>query len=200
MALNRIKERKEKQKKRIMAIIVAFLMVASGFGVYLSGRGAQQNTVEDTGIKFRIDYDNNQYTAKIGGKEQLFYFLPSSLTNIATNNYADTLRGAPALVMTFNPNTTQDNLQLLDVIRFDIGKSLDKPVINAVTQEHSLYQLPIITCDNATAEMPVLYFVIQENESITKENNCITAQGNMTGLIELRDRIIYDYYGVYEGE
>ncbi|MBD3209292.1 hypothetical protein GF367_02650 [Candidatus Woesearchaeota archaeon] len=199
MALQRIQHRKERRNKILMGAVLSFLMVASGFGVYLSGRGAQGNTVADHGVAFSFDYQTQTYTAKLGDELQQFYYLPSSVAAIhMPDDAASLLRSSSAVIITFDPSLSARNLQLMDLIRFDLSSSLGRPVISAVTNESAMYALPVVACDNATAQVPVLSWEAGEEAAVERQGACLRFIGNQSGFLQLRDRLLYEYYGVYE--
>lgn len=201
MALRRIQQRKERRQKMVMSIVLTFLMVASGFGIYLSGRGAQQQSIRDHGLVFSIDSDNGYYTAKVGGQRMSFYYLPSSVQDIPFSMDAvDAVRGANATVITFDPTLEdQRSLQAIDTARFDFAQYLGKPVINAVSEPSQLYSLPVLSCANATAGVPVISLERSSEPSVSSDGDCVRISGNTTGFLEARDRFLYEYYGVYGG-
>ncbi|MBW2982822.1 hypothetical protein KY327_00800 [Candidatus Woesearchaeota archaeon] len=199
MALRRIERRKERRNRIIMAVVVAFLMVMSGFGVYLSGRGAQDQTIKDYGVTFAIDQNTRTYTADFTGQDASYYYLPSSVEQyVLSTNGKSLLRGSQALVLTFDPEAPREQLGALSEVRLDLSSLLQKPVINAVTTNTSAYALPVVTCDNATAEVPVVSFEIDNETALVTEGSCLRVRGNGTAFYELRDALVYSYYGVYE--
>lgn len=198
MALRRIQQRKERRQKVVMSIVLSFLMVASGFGIYLSGRGAEQNNIKDFGLTFAIDRDQQLYQTKINGEKMQFYFLPSSVQTMSVDEQAvEKVRSAQAAVITFSPSLDELNLQAIDIVRYDIATIIQKPIINAVTNDSSAYALPLMTCANATAELPVITMVVAEEPSIASSGNCITLAANNSGFLEVRDRFLYEYFEIY---
>lgn len=184
-----------------MGTVVALLMVLSGFGVYLSGKGAQGEVVTEYGVRFRIDQNLQVYVAKLQGQQQYFSYLPSTLSGLPVS---DGTRGlitdAQVLVITFDPNASTQNLQIMDALRFELSTTLGVPVISAVAAQTPSYTLPILSCVNATAQLPVLSLEVAEEPSITLDGACLRLAANETGFLQLRDRLLYELYGVYEGD
>ena len=197
MALRRIKERKERRKKVVMSLVISFLMVASAFGVYL---GSQQDNIRDYGISFTIDYEAQVYRARIDGQRLSFYYLPSSVSTIPVDQDAIPLiRESLATIVTFDPGLDEFNLQVADLLRFDLAETLNKPLINAVAKPSPLYpSLPVMTCDNATTQMPVISIEADAQPRIFREDNCVRILANATGMLEIRDRFLYEYLGVFD--
>jgi uncharacterized membrane protein len=200
MGLKRIQQRKEKRKKIIIGVVVAALMVLSMLGI-LGGSNNNPDSVEDYGVKFSRKFDGrmNYFMAKINGVEKIYYDLPSQLVGMANGTQTYGVRNAEVVIITINPDSDPVNLQLMDLIKFDLENVIDKPIIKAVTNVSAQYNLPVITCDNATTGQVVIQLDETKYENFVFENNCLMASGNKTGLRRVRDRIIYDYYGLYDG-
>jgi len=194
------RERKiEKRKQILMGSILVFLMVASGFGVIIGSRANEMRYG-----KFKFYLKNNRYVTKINDNEMPFYFLPSqvdyiNLSSIITNK----LREAYLVMITFNPGD-KANLQFIEITRFDLSQLLGKVAYNGVLNTSEEYDLPIITCTNATLNTPVLVFNVSDTTSITPSivdiNNCIYLNARGTEFLKLRDRLLYSYYGVIQDE
>ena len=61
------------------------------------------------------------------------------------------------------------------------------------------YNLPVITCSDATPYIPVIYFRIANQTSIYLENNCIIAEGkNGLEFLKIKDRILYGLFDIIE--
>jgi hypothetical protein len=187
------RERKsEKAKQVILSVVIALVMIMSTFGIII---GSQNNELRYGKYKFEVG--NNQYATKINGKEMVFYSLPGqdeyiNLSSIIINK----LKEAYFISLTFNPND-KNNAQVLDLIRYDFSQTLGKTVINGVINTSADYKdLPVITCENATLQTPVLLFNVSDNTSIIDINNCIYLNAKGSEFLRLRDRLLYGYYGV----
>ena len=59
------------------------------------------------------------------------------------------------------------------------------------------FTLPVITCDDATSSVPVLYFVESNETKIYSENGCIIAEAKFeTDLLRIKDRLLYERLGI----
>jgi len=155
--------------------------------------------VREYDISFTPDNDYGIYNAKINKQKLFFYYLPSTALEIeAFDTLDDVLQSSPAIMLTFNPNMSAENLQYVDIIRLDLQESLDKPVISAVTHEGSSYPLPVVTCDNASIEFPLFSFEIGEEPMIVNDGACVRLIANGTDFALVRDRLVYEYYDVYD--
>lgn len=182
-----------------MGIVVAFLMIMSGFGIYLQGKGAQSNVVEDYGHRFSVSQDANYFTTALGGGDVAVYYLPSTVAPIEVPSaVGPLLRDAQGVIYTFDPDVSSLNLQAIDLVRFDLSYILRKPTINAVISPSLQYQqLPVLGCENATAQLPVIAIGVAKDPAISLDGSCVRLVGNVSGLLEVRDRLVYEYFGVY---
>lgn len=201
MALKRIKERQERRKKVVMSIILSALMILSLAGIYLSSSSAQ-GSFKEFGVRFSVVPGSNGvnlYEGKVGGVKRSFYFLPSALLGIDYPSEAnDVLRSSEALIVSFDPNSSVDSKQYIDLVRFDLFNNLDKPVISAQESDSGEYFLPVVGCDNASASLPVVLFREDDNLSVSFDNNCLVMQGKGGDFLALRDKFLYEYYGIYD--
>ncbi|MBW2990386.1 hypothetical protein KY348_01635 [Candidatus Woesearchaeota archaeon] len=193
------RERKvEKRKQILMASILVFLMVASGFGVIVGSR-----TSEMKYGKYKFQIINNKYVTEINGNDMPFYFLPSQVDYInLSSTITNKLKEAFLIMLTFNPDD-KNNIQFIEVTRFDLSTYFGKVVYNGVFFESDEYELPVLTCANATIKTPVIIFNTTEiinTPSIVEENNCIYLNARGTDFLRLRDRMLYSYHGVIQDE
>lgn len=202
MTLRRIEARKQKRQRMFMGIFITVIMVMSGFGVYLSGRGAERQVDELTGLRYNIDYDVQMYQLTLNKENYDAYFLPSQVYNIPVSDLAiQLIQSSPVMVMTFNPHLNQENLQILDFNRYSLTQTITEiSFINAMTTNSSVYSLPELTCDNATQTLPIISFEEAENPSIERGTNpyCVAIKGNETSFLQAKDRLVYEYYNVYD--
>jgi hypothetical protein len=196
--MRRIENRKEKIKKIWMSIILAGIMVFSGFAIMV-GNNQQSLTYND--FKFTQGDDQKLYTEVSEGKMVGFRYFPSDLKNMSVPSEAvKLLKDSPVIVMTFN--SSYDKmwvLSYLETLEFEIAQELDDKVfVNAVTEKSDAYAaFPIMDCSNATLQQPVVYFEIVKNQtSITVENNCIMLKSDESGFYALKDLLLYRYFGV----
>ena len=75
-----------------------------------------------------------------------------------------------------------------------------KVVYSGVLKSSLEYDLPILTCTNATLKTPVIIFNMSDNTSIVEIDNCIYLNARGREFLRLRDRLLYSYYGVIEDE
>lgn len=194
--MGRRERKSEKAKQIVMGIVIALLMVLSTFGIII---GNQTNSMRYNGYKF--EPNGYQYVTKINGKEMLFYTLPTqsdfiNLSSAVTNK----IKEAYLVMLTFNPQD-QVNIQIMELVRFDMSQYLDKVMMNGVLNSSTNYpDLPVITCANATLQAPVIILNMSDSSSIIDVDNCIYINARGTEFLRMRDRLLYSYYGVIKDE
>lgn len=201
--MGRFERKKEKKKKFwtniFLAAMFVFVVVGMSLGGVIGGFGGGTN-LKYGDYKFYIKEGDNHYWTKIDGNEMPFYFLPSQVEHINVSSIiSNRLREAYLVMITFNPKDTV-NLQAMEITRFDLSQHLGKVVYNGVLESSLEYNIPIITCENATAQAPVIVLNMSDNTSIQEVDNCIYLYARGTGFLSLRDRLLYSYHGVIEDE
>lgn len=193
------KKNKEKQKKVGIAVISIIFLVSSIAGVVLyRPNNSNKDYVDIDGWKFRISETDRAYYLSTGGREIKFYNLPNQLQHI---DYDDTvglaLKNSQNILFTFNPEDL--DLAYIEKVRFDLQEEFSlqgKQTAAGITRNSTLYNLPIVTCSDATPFVPVVKFSTANETYIKNDNNCIQIVSTKLGYLQLRDRIIYELLGV----
>ena len=191
----------EKRKKRIniiISIIVACLMIASigGYAILNNSSSTNDATYGDYNFKIVQSSDGSTvYRTSINGKYQDFLYFPSEVSRInITSEVYNKIKNSQAIIITFDPNETSDNLVFIDIMRYNLQNKVSKPIYFGVTNTSSTYPLQVISCANATNYMPFLLLNISATTSIVanKENpNCIILNGKLRDITALSDRMAY---------
>jgi len=190
------RERKVEKRKQVwMAAILVFLMVASGFGVII---GNQSNEMKYGDFKFSIK--DNRYVTEVEERELFFYNLPQQLEFInLSSTTTNKLKESYMIYMTFNPEE-DPSLPYIELSRFELSQVLGKSMVNGVLVESEDYALPVLTCASATMQTPMIIFNISSETSIIDIDNCIYFNARGPEFIQLKDRLVYSYFGVIQDE
>ncbi|AJF61627.1 TPA: hypothetical protein HA239_03950 [Candidatus Woesearchaeota archaeon] len=201
------KDRAEKNKKILVwfILIIFVLSTIGGVVVYYGGSGSDSFTISSSGknFRFKLETDNsgNQYYKVSSGRDEFIsYYPPSQILLDVSEDTKSLLRDSAAFYISFDPE--QPSLNVIDYLRYDIDYNLPdgKVSMGAVTKETSLYQLPVVTCANATAETPVIIFGISNVTSIRMDNDyCINADFSTSAALGVRDALVYILNGVEIG-
>ena len=190
--------RKKKDKKKIntiMAVFIAVIMVGSIVGMMFSGDS--EDKLEYNGHKFKII--GNQLAVEVNNQEYYFYYHPVDLEVMNVSEEVQIkLNGMQMFYFTFDPDTK--DIEYLDKARFDLNNEAAKTnlfFVNAISKESEIYNFPIITCDNATAFVPVVYVKEGNKTGFYLEEDCIIAESKTKeGFLALKDRLMYEILGI----
>jgi hypothetical protein len=190
--------KKEKvNKKVIWSIFIAIIMVSSVFGVIFGSFAPSGNRVNYKGFSF---YKSGEYwVAKINKENIYFFFLPSEVEDINISDAVITkLSNTKMFYLTYHPNQTivKDialaQFQLQRVLHHHLGIY----VASALTTNSS-NTIPVVTCENATAFVPVVEFRESNTTSINLDNNCVVIEVESTrDVFMMKDRLVYALLGI----
>ncbi|MBN2423309.1 hypothetical protein JXB41_08860 [Candidatus Woesearchaeota archaeon] len=192
--------RKEKRRKILIAVISAIFLISSVATVVLYRGDDTQDTIilnlSDKDYKFTRN--ENFYTVEINNQDVKVYNLPYELNYINISpEIIDKIKNSYLIYFTFDPE--QEDLTYIDFLRFDLKESLsplNKFIYEGTTKESSIYNLPIVTCENASAFSPVLKFSNSNTTKVHEKDSCIFIESRALGFVKIRDKIIYNLYGV----
>ena len=192
-----MKEKKEKRKWGLILFIV-FIMIGTSVSFVFLGFAPVEDKVKYKGIAF--EKNNNIWVAKINGAEAAFSFLPGEVEIIPEfNNSFQMLQNKYEIDSTSDLNSTHK--EAIALAQYQMGLTLQAYNIylrKGFTANTSFIPPPpIITCNNATQNVPVLYFKYGNSTNIHAENNCIIAEANTNAdFIKAKDRLLYIMLGV----
>jgi len=190
--------KKESTKKQVwLSLVIAFIMVSSILG-YMFGR-QEPNTVEYNEVRF---YQKNfLWATKIDNKEVVFHNFPSTVEYI---NVSDYVLSRMKSTLEVDSTYDQDNKFVEDiaVAQHDIENVFNDffniYLRRGLTTENE-FNLPVITCEDATLLVPVLYFKLGNTTAIYMDNNCIIAEAKSgSDFLKIKDRIIYGLLEIIE--
>ena len=72
---------------------------------------------------------------------------------------------------------------------------LNKNIQNGVLNQSSEYNLPIIDCQSATPETPVIILKNDNFTAVYENNNCIYIEANNFEYVKIRDKLSYYLFG-----
>lgn len=190
--------RKKRNYARILLIIIAVVvvvsMVFSSVLIGMDGNGPTPSKYND----FRFQFNNGQWSTVINHYKMNFYHHPAEMEDIIIP-HSENLN-SPIIYITFDPNVTNEYLDL-SRLKLDLTSQLTNTYFShGVTKFSKQYPLPIVTCQNASASIPVIYYLRSNDTYIEYDHNCyiLHTQSNMDYLT-LTERIIYHLTGVING-
>lgn len=193
-----MRKRKEKgfRKELILPVFIVFIMVMSMFGYMW---GSSNTKLEYNGYKI-YHLETGGYMLKVNDQRILFNYFPEDIEAVPAPGNIESLFNSPMVYTTSDYDSLYN--ESIEQVKFGIAQHLSdfKNVYaqNAFTSE-TQYSLPVITCENATEQTPVLYFTKADKTEISFEDNCLTAKARTREeLFMVYERIIYSIFGVME--
>jgi hypothetical protein len=193
------RDNREKRNRIILSVVIAFVMILSTIGFFYGSQvneNEQKYTINNK--TYSYTRENNQYVLELNKKEKIgFYYLPFEINMNITDEILNSIQNSKVVYITFDPDAEKP--EYIDLARFDLAMNfLNKNiyVIEGTTKESQEINLPIITCENATAYMPVIYLQESNITNLINDNNCIRMQGKNLDFIKFRDLMLYKLYGI----
>jgi len=190
---------KKVSRQFIWSIIIAVIMVSSVFGVIFGSFSSTGNSFKYNGFSFT--QTNQGYRTKVSGREVFFSYAPYDVENIELDpEITNIISSTKMLHITYDSESSlregmsQAQFSLSNEL-YDIFGTYASPAM----EENNPYNIPVITCINATVYVPVISLTESNETGIFLENNCILIKSN-TGVefLVLKDRLLYSLAGIVE--
>ncbi len=195
------KERRFK-KEQLMVYFIAFIMISSVFGVIFFGFSGDSSTTREYGeFSFLKGEDtNSRWFTEIGGKRIYFDYFPTEVENINISpDMESRLSNTLEIDLTSEVNDTKK--ELIAFFAYDLQEQLNNKNIYVrlgFTTE-SEFNVPIISCDDATMMVPVLYLKESNETKIYSQGQCIIVEAKSDfDFVRIKDRIAYSIHGIME--
>lgn len=184
--------RKERKNKSVIyvAIFIAFIMITSVLG-YIFGDSEESSMKYN---KYNFYKKNLKWVTKISNAEVDFDYFPAEIDNInLSKEIVESIKNSRMIYITYSPNQTDTDE--FGYSQFELTNKLMLLNIyagNGMTESNE-FNLPIISCANATQFVPVIVLEKGVENTIKSENNCIILKGEP---LRLKDRLLYGIFGV----
>lgn len=191
------KTRDEGKGKKIMVYIMGIIMVGSIFGVVFYGFSGGGATSLEYG-KFKFVNKGSFWSTIVEGKEALFTYFPSDVEMIDVNSgIIDGLKNRLEIDATSNFNDTF--AQQISLAGYNMGITLNN--FNIFVRQGFIaendYNFPVITCEDSSNFVPVIYFKSSNETKVYSENSCIIAEASRQEDVErIKDRLVYGMFGI----
>ena len=185
--------------KKFLVYLIGFIMVFSVFGVIFFGFG--------DGGATSLRYNDFKFTSKgsfwsttVNEREALFTYFPSDVESInVSNDLLNRLRNILEIDATSKFNDTF--AKQISLAEYNMGLTLNN--FNVFVRQgfttESQYNFPVITCEDSTPFVPVIYFKSSNETKVYLENNCIIAEALRQDDVErIKDRLVYGILGIIE--
>ena len=190
-------EKKEKKKWGLILFMV-FIMIGTSFSFVFFGFSGASEKEKYNGITFTFIPRDNIWVAKINGKDAAFSFLPSEADNIiALDDSIKILKDKFEIDVTYDLNSTFKESIALAQRQMGLTLAQYNIFVRKGFTANNTFNMPIITCNSATFNVPVAYFRHGNTTNIHSENNCIIAgAATNADVIRIKDRLLYGMLGV----
>ena len=191
-------EKQQRRNKVIMVFLVA-IMVLSGFSAVFFGFGDQGAKKKYSGFTF-LETPQGYYVS-VEGQRLGFDYYPTDLEDMNIDAGAlAALKDKVQLDISSNLNDALN--QSIALVEYNMLQKLrltGSTFLRIGAAANNTYGLPIITCEQATASVPVIFFRKGNASKIALEHDCIIAEStDHYGLVRIGDRIIYSMLGIMD--
>ena len=189
-----MKEKKEKRRWGLILFIV-FIMLGTSVSFVFFGFSPQSEVVKYDGLKFTRLQD--RWEAKINGRNAAFSFLPSEVKDVPSYDSIKELQGKFEIDSTYDSNSTHKEAIALAQHQMGLTLAQYNIFLRRGFTTNNTFNLPIITCDDAAQNVPVVYFRYGNLTNIHAESNCVIAEAaSNQDFPKVKDRLLYGMLGV----
>ena len=192
--------RKDRSKRtaKIMVFFMAFIMIGSVFGVIFFGYNEQENKVKYNNAVF-VEKEG-LWSAKINNKEAVFNYLPTDVTDV---DIESAVLDRISDIVEIDPTSEVNNSfkEYIALAQHQMTLTLNNfniYVRSGFTTENE-FNMPIVTCEDATSNVPIVYFIESNQTKVYLEDNCIIAEGkDGFDFLRIKDRLLYGIFDILE--
>ncbi len=189
--------RKEKKSKfgAFVVFFIVFIFVSSIVGFIYSGE-TDSFKYKD----FKFTRTQTQWFTTINNQRLSFDYFPSEVEQIELSEETKTiLLNKPEIDIT--SDTDDIYIEDISLAQYNMGISLStlNIYVRSGFTTNNTYDMPIITCMDATLAVPIIYFQHSNQTKVTLQDNCIIAEArNNMDILRIKDRILYSIFGIME--
>ena len=185
-----MKENKEKKKWWLILFII-FITIGTSVSFVLFDFQPQNDVIKYNGMKF-VKYAD-RWEAKINGNTAAFSLLPNEVESVAVSGDSiKMLQDKYEIDFTYDQNSTYKESIALAQHQMGLTLAAYNIYLRKGFTSNNTYEIPIITCKDSTANVPVVYFTYGNSTNIHAEDNCIVAEAKTNAdFTRLKDRILY---------
>lgn len=188
------KREDDKRSKILISVFIAFIMITSVIGFMFGQYAAEQYKFRD----YKFTRTEQGFSLVINKKEVYFNYFPTE-ANISDfdTRIDDRIKSTKMFYLTYDYNTS--HASTLGGIAYDLALTLDKfdVFVQPTFTNKTSFNVPIITCANATMFVPVIYFKETNQTRAYLAANCIILEAESEiDLLRLKDRLLYGFFGI----
>ena len=192
-----VRQEKKKlfSKQNIVSLFIVFIMVSSVIG-YMFGRdGGEKLKYGDHSFLRR----GREWVLRTDKGELTFDYFPAEVENInLSSGVVDLLNEKKEIDSTSSANDSY--AEAIALAQYSLMQNLDKisdTYLRIGMIDENEFSLPIITCEDATESVPVLYFKKSDVTKVEVKDNCIIAEAKgELDILGVKDRLLYGLLGI----
>ena len=189
-------EHRRERRKKILSWVVVILMTVSVLGAYF---GQSDNSVRYKGVKYTPL--SQGVSATIDGQRYLFNSFPASLEGIPTDPGMGATLKSPYLYVTYDSASNwSQTMAAVQYYYVQLFNGRFSTFVQPAVLDNTTFNLPLVSCANATAAQPVVFFREDNETSIRyQNNNCIVATAaSNDDVLRVEDKLVLIRLGVFE--
>lgn len=203
---------KDARRQRINQVLIGIffivIMVGSIWGFSMSNAPTEPQYGETT-----FSFNGEAFEVEADGETLILHGVPVDATqdgfliqNIfnqvvtvrVDEDVLPLLTEAEYFATTFDPETPQPEIQLIDLLRYNLEQVPNR--FDGILAPDPRYAgLQAVTCASAKPTYPVVQFLLRNETlgaNVTRSGDCITVAGDAQGLLAAKDVLILELYGV----
>lgn len=190
------RQEKKFPKEKLMVLFIAFVMIFSVVG-YMFGRNGSEEKLSYN--DYKLVRKGSQWSIVVDNKEAVFDYFPVEVENINVSyDIIESIMNTLEVDTTYDINSSYS--ESIAYSQYEIALMLNEHfniyVRNGFTTNNT-FGLSVITCDDATDIVPVIYFKESDEVKVYSEGNCIIAEGrNDLDFVKIKDRLMYGVLGI----
>lgn len=175
----------------VLTLLITLVMITSIIGFVYE---PESSFITDMNLSFEVGEDRKVIIEDMDNSPR-FRFLPSQVSDLEIDAESEAIiKSTPMMYVTFDPRL--GDKEDLELARFELSteflKYFNKYISSGITTEDPMYSLPLITCENATQSVPVIFFSKGNETSVSSESNCVTFNAKSgTEFLRIKDRLLY---------
>ena len=191
------KKKKLIENKALIAIFFSFIMVSSILSMIFGGYNTPQDTLEYGDYEFTRD--ESFWVIKVNDELLRFHYFPTEVEHLNVSSEAINRIKSTRMVYIASPVLTEDrdytSLASFEMVNFFADQKVY--AVQSISDNNTGYTLPLITCENATAFVPVITFRNSTESQLIMEEDCIVIEAqNSLDYIRIKDNLMLKYVGI----
>lgn len=189
-------KKKEKSRGKFFSIFIVVIMSMSIIGFLIGGGGGGEQKLEYNDQTFTRR--GNEWVTLVNNRQLVFDYFPEQVEDIKINPEIIAKLKTLEIDITYDINDSFAETIALSqyMMQQNLGAVTNIYLRQGLTTSND-FNIPIITCDDATDSVPVLYFKQSNETKIYLEENCIMIEADSEAeLLMIKDRLLYGYFEV----